>query len=227
MNGPDNDLTRGVEGDRYPSLGLGPRIEAVLRGISIFVATGQHGPVHLSTSTGVNVLYGLNGAGKSVTLSLLGTLFGTRPSSEELHAFAQVAIEPKSLLAVALDDAGVTNLVDQIGGQLMEAFHRRIPAWDRDPYEGMVDLDPSDNMLAESSTFGGVVEALVTSTGLSADVATAVADGGRYLLRPQAGGGADVYLGLPVDSPALAEFWANGESLHALLIDLEPLVVRI
>lgn len=219
---PRIDFTQDAGDHRYPALGVGPRIGAVLRGVSVFTPTGQHGPVHVSTAAGVNVLYGLNGAGKSVTLNLLGTLFGTRAASEDIQAFAQVAIEPSALLAVAFEDIGVANVVDQIGEQLMEAFVRRIPSWERDRYESIVNLDHPDFELSASSSFGAVANALVTSAGLGGGIAAAVAEGGRYLLRPRPDRGADVYLGLPVDAPALAAFWAAGESIHERFEEIEP-----
>lgn len=200
------------EFDRFPRLGAAPRVDARLLGVSIFVEGADHLPVHVSFETGVNVLYGLNGAGKTRTLRYFAGLTGRGPTEHIQAAFIQTCIDPHATLDVIYDDAGMTNLVDQVAAALQSSmreydWHEIAQLIAESGAE--VDFDVSDGTLyTGSTTIQGLIRVLITARGLEPWLVDIACDASRFLLRPRKGGGVDVYLGLPASE--LKSLWSLG-----------------
>ncbi len=185
----------------YPAVdSVGTRV----LGVSAFNHSISHEPFHLPLTPGLNVMYGLNGCGKSRTLRALGGLFGHHDAQQSSGLHLQIAVDPDNTLIEAWEPRN-SNLLGELATALVASFTQRVEGWERHDYQDQVELHDPDNDVSNQARLGGLMEAIALEAKLPPPVARALAAAGRIIIRPRSDQGADAYLGLELRDPNLAD----------------------
>jgi ABC-type molybdenum transport system ATPase subunit/photorepair protein PhrA len=185
----------------------------------MFASLGQHEPAHLSLEVGTNVLYGLNGSGKTRTLTMLKAAFGIGPVSGDPGAFVNIQIgAPETPYSDISEDVGMCSFLDETSDLLFEMCERRIEPMDAEGYADLADFDPGGRLFS-STSIAGAVAVLLVDAGLPREIAVTIGQAGRFLIRPRQEGGADIYIGLPADAAELAALWQAGTKYYKVIAE--------
>jgi ABC-type molybdenum transport system ATPase subunit/photorepair protein PhrA len=205
----------------YPELGAGYPAKAWATCVSMFAVTGQHATAHVDLEVGTNVLYGLNGSGKSSTLAMLKAAFGIGPSSPDSRPFVNVQISSTDF-APDLDEDSLCNFLDDAYKRVVEMCNESPDPSAIEKFEGLADFDLSGRLTPKTSIGGAVAVALIEA-GWPRELAVIVARSGRFLIRDCWTGGAELYIGLPVDHPSVAPLWQAGAKFYRLIAEAPEL----
>lgn len=208
---------------KYPDLGPGSARHGAcqLVGASLSFADGQP-TTHFQLDAALNVLYGLNGSGKTRTLAALARALGAAAEQTAERAWIHVSVPATATVRELNETPGTPAMAGEAARRLASAFERNVPEEDWDLYENVMSEAFESRIMEGETLLGGLASGIADVCELGSEVAQSLRDDLRFIFVPRtSGGGADLYLAVKASDERLQDVWAAADKFLAEFSDVD------